>query len=335
MSPSLLRASASVRPPASCSVDAHRPDQQVEAAALRRRLDTAVDQVGVLQALRLGREQVLVQVHPPRPAHDHADDFLEPRAQRPRRPVRREAELGHGRQHAVPGFLPRVALPVEHAGDRGDGHARGPGHVIDRRRSARATRRVIAAAPWPAAAAGPSGRRAPGRPRRGRQPGPCLSRPPLLLIAARRPAGVVSAYPNGPNKGAARHGTQSRPELHLAVSAYRVRMAEEYDYRAALSQEQVSLLLRERDTSRIAPSVGASASRLGLRRAEPGWTGLTRRSATTSRSNVARTRYRPRNNREIRLKLAHGTHALQVYGAAMVEPASKLDPRRPDCPMEA
>ena len=130
-------------------VDAHRPDQQVEAAALRRRLDTAVDQVGILQALRLGREQVLVQVHPPRPAHDHADDFLEPRAQRPRRPVRREAELGHGRQHAVPGFLPRVALPVEHAGDRGDGHARGPGHVIDRRRSARATRRVIAAAVAP------------------------------------------------------------------------------------------------------------------------------------------------------------------------------------------
>ncbi|MGO9194302.1 MAG: ammonium transporter [Streptosporangiaceae bacterium] len=94
----------------------------------------------------------------------------------------------------------------------------------------------------------------------------------------------------------------------------------------------MSLLLRERDTSRIALPARASVPRTGLRRAEPRWTGLTRRSARTSRSNLARTRYRPRNNREIPLKLAHGTHALQVYGAAGVEPAQKLDPRRPYCP---
>ena len=72
------------------------------------------------------------------------------------------------------------------------------------------------------------------------------------------------------------------------------------------------------------PPVGRTAS-----------TRPSRRSATTSPGNLARTRYRPRNNREIPLKLAHGTHALQVYGAAGVEPAQKLDPRRPYCPMEA
>src|ERR1700722_6459988 len=36
----------------------------------------------------------------------------------------------------------------------------------------------------------------------------------------------------------------------------------------------------------------------------------------THRGNLGRTRYRPRNNRVIRPKLAHGTHALQVHGAA-------------------
>src|SRR5208282_1246561 len=97
----------------------------------------------------------------------------------------------------------------------------------------------------------------------------------------------------------------------------------------------MSPLLRERDTSRITLPARASVPRTSRRRARPGRTGLTSRSAATSRSNLARTRYRPRNNREILLKLAHGTHALQVYGAAMVEPASKLEPRRPDCPMEA
>ena len=119
-------------------VDADRPDQQVEPAALGRRLDTAVDQVRVLQALGLVREQVLVHIRGrPWPAHDHAHDLLEPRAQRPRRPVRHEAELGHRRQHPLPRFLARVALPVEHPGHRGDGHPRRPGHVVDRRRRGR------------------------------------------------------------------------------------------------------------------------------------------------------------------------------------------------------
>src|SRR6202035_4119660 len=98
-------------------------------------------------------------------------------------------------------------------------------------------------------------------------------------------------------------------------------------------QEQMSSLLRERDTSRIALPAGACAPRTGLRRVEPGRTGLTRRSATTSRSNLARTRYRPRNNREIPLKLAHGTHALQVYGAAGVEPARSWTPEGLIAPM--
>src|SRR5712691_2269211 len=70
----------------------------------------------------------------------------------------------------------------------------------------------------------------------------------------------------------------------------------------------MSALLRERDTRRIALPAGVPASRWRL----PARTRLTRRSATTSRSNVARTRYRPRNNREILPKPAHGTHALQV-----------------------
>ena len=162
--------------------DAHRPDQQVEAAALRRRLDTTVDQVGVLQALRLGREQVLVHVHPPRPAHDHADNFLEPCAQRPRGPVRGEAEFGHGRQHAVPGFLARIALPVEHARDRGDRHARGPGHVVDRRRGDRATFiiKVLGVPPGNAhVPRGPPGtaRRVPAYPVHGRSSRFSIARP--------------------------------------------------------------------------------------------------------------------------------------------------------------
>src|SRR6266568_4868983 len=70
----------------------------------------------------------------------------------------------------------------------------------------------------------------------------------------------------------------------------------------------MSALLRERDTRRIALPAGVPAPRWRL----PARTRLTRRSATTSRSNVARTRYRPRNNREILPKPAHGTHALQV-----------------------
>ena len=102
-----------------------------------------------------------------------------------------------------------------------------------------------------------------------------------------------------------------------------------------LSQDQMSPLLRERDMSRKPLPARASARRAGLRRPVPGPTSLTRRSATTSRSNLTRTRYRPRNNREIPLKLAHGTHALQVYGAAGAEPARSWTPEGLIAPMEA
>src|ERR1035437_6644257 len=50
--------------------------------------------------------------------------------------------------------------------------------------------------------------------------------------------------------------------------------------------------------------------------ARTGSAGRIRRPVTTYQSNLTCTRYRPRNQREIRPKLAHGTHALQVYGAA-------------------
>jgi hypothetical protein len=92
-----------------------------------------------------------------------------------------------------------------------------------------------------------------------------------------------------------------------------------------LSQGQMSLVLRERDMSRIAVAARLSGPAAGTAR-------LTRRSTATHESNVTRTRYRPCNNREMPLKLAHGTHALHVYGAAGVEPAQRLDPRRPDSP---
>src|SRR5205823_2939515 len=102
-------------------------------------------------------------------------------------------------------------------------------------------------------------------------------------------------------------------------------------------------LLRERDMSRIACAVGDSAPPAvpaGRPVAQPRpvrgpWTRLTRRSSATSLGNVLGTRYRPRNNREILPKPAHGTHALQEYEAAGAEPASTLDPRRPHCPLEA
>ena len=92
-----------------------------------------------------------------------------------------------------------------------------------------------------------------------------------------------------------------------------------------LSQERASPLLRERDIGRIARVAGLSRRRVPLRAR----IGLTRRLSATSLSNVTPTRYRLRNNREILPKPAHGTHALQEYGAAGVEPASTLDPAGP------
>ncbi len=191
--------------------DADRPDQQVESAALSGHLDTPVDQVGVLQAIGHVREHVLVHIRRPRPAHDHADDLLEPRAQRPCRPVRREPELGHGRQHSLPRVLPRVPLPVEHPGHRRDGHPGRPRHVIDRRCPRRV--RVLV--------------RATGklRPRQVR----------VLVRGHVRSSPAVSAYRNRPKNGAADDGTLSTSPNQLqpdAVSAYRSGMPAEYVYRA-------------------------------------------------------------------------------------------------------
>src|SRR3984893_15014340 len=81
-----------------------------------------------------------------------------------------------------------------------------------------------------------------------------------------------------------------------------------------LSRRQPQLVLRPRDTTRLARP--ASTSGAHQTAAAP-----IRASVTTHRSNVLRTRYRSRNNREILPKLTHGTHALQVYGAAGVKPA--------------
>src|SRR2546425_9989412 len=77
----------------------------------------------------------------------------------------------------------------------------------------------------------------------------------------------------------------------------------------------MSSLLRERDMSRIAHADGDSASAA----APQARIRLTGRSVAISPGNVPRTRYRPRNNREILPKPAHGTYALQEYGAAGVE----------------
>ena len=114
-------------------VQVDRTDQDVETAALRGLRDTPVDHVGELQAVFLVGEQVLGVPGRPGEPDDDPGDFLQPHAQRPRRAVRDEAQLGHGLQHAVPGLRPRVALPVEHSRHRCDRHPRRPGHVIDRR----------------------------------------------------------------------------------------------------------------------------------------------------------------------------------------------------------
>ena len=126
ISPSLLRASAKMPPCVVVVVHVHRADQQVEVAVLGRHLDAPVDQVGELEALVLVGEEVARRARSRGAADDHADDLLEPRAQRPRRPVRDEAELGDGLQHPFPGLRAGVAAAVEHPRDRRDGHARRP-----------------------------------------------------------------------------------------------------------------------------------------------------------------------------------------------------------------
>ena len=97
--------------------DVHRPDQQVEPAALGNHLNATVDHVGELQALVLVGEEALAGLGPGNPPDDDADDLLEPGAQRAGRAVGRETQLGHRLHDPRPGFLARVALPVQHPGD--------------------------------------------------------------------------------------------------------------------------------------------------------------------------------------------------------------------------
>ena len=129
-------------------VHVHRADQQVVVAVLGGQLDTPVDQVRELEALFLVLEDVVAErLGGRRPPDHHPDDLLEPGAQRPRRPVRDEAQLGDGVQDAFAGLGHRVAAAVEHPGDRGDRHPGGAGHVVDGRRGDRGAAPSLAQPP--------------------------------------------------------------------------------------------------------------------------------------------------------------------------------------------
>ena len=108
-----------------------RADEKVEVPLLRGHLDAPVDQVGELQARLFVFEDTVGRHSDLGPADHHPDDLLEPGAQCPGRPVRDEAKLGRGPLDPFPGVGQWVAAAVEHAGHRGDGHARGPRHVVD------------------------------------------------------------------------------------------------------------------------------------------------------------------------------------------------------------
>ena len=108
-----------------------RADKQVEVPLLCGHLDAPVDQVGELQARLFVFEDTVGRHSDLGPADHHPDDLLEPGAQCPGRPVRDEAKLGRGPLDPFPGVGQWVAAAVEHAGHRGDGHARGPRHVVD------------------------------------------------------------------------------------------------------------------------------------------------------------------------------------------------------------
>ena len=113
-------------------VHVHRPDQQVEAAVLGGDLDPAVDHVDELQAFRFLGERALARLGPGNPPEHDPDDFLEPCAERPGRPVRDEAELIHRLEHPLPRLRARVPVAaVQHPGDRRDGYARCSRHVVD------------------------------------------------------------------------------------------------------------------------------------------------------------------------------------------------------------
>ena len=179
--------------------------------------------------------------------------------------------------------------------------------------------------------------------------------PPSPSRHRARPSRTVSAYPNKPERApfitapssgprqapnpSPRPGPPCIPVRYALRSAVHSgppcgkRLPDSYTNTLRLpdgsSQGPVAPLLRERDMSRIAGAGGGSRGPAGHCTA---LARLTRRSSATSPGNVARTRYRPRNNREIRPKPAHGTHALQEYGAAGAEPPPTLDPEGPNAP---
>src|SRR2546430_14215654 len=136
----------------------------------------------------------------------------------------------------------------------------------------------------------------------------------MPLVAAPSPVLVLPRADPGPARGGSRGKRLPTPY------ARRVRLSGD------LSQERVSPLLHERDAGRMGGPAAVPAPGRG---APPARKRLTRRSSVTSPGNVLRTRCRPRNNREILPKPAHGTPALQEYVAAGAEPASNLDPEGP------
>jgi len=113
------------------AVQPDRADQQVEVPPLGGHLDAPVDQVGELQAGLLVLEDA-VRGHRDRGAPDHhPDDLLEPGAQGAGRAIGNEPEFGDRPLDPFLGVRQRVAAAVEHAGHRGDGHARGARDVVD------------------------------------------------------------------------------------------------------------------------------------------------------------------------------------------------------------
>src|SRR5258708_14043420 len=113
-------------------VDNYLADEEVVASALSGDLDAAVDHVGELQALFLLGERALARLTPGDSAEYDADYLLEPDAQRPGRTVRDVPELGDGPENPVPSPLPRIAVTVEHSGDRSDRDTLGSRTVVDR-----------------------------------------------------------------------------------------------------------------------------------------------------------------------------------------------------------
>jgi hypothetical protein len=108
-----------------------RADQEVEVPLLGRDLDAPVDEVGELEAGLLVLEDAVGRQGDLGPPDHHADDLLEPAAQRPGRAVGDEPQLGDRPLDTFLGVGQWVAAAVEHAGHRGDGHAGDAGNVVD------------------------------------------------------------------------------------------------------------------------------------------------------------------------------------------------------------